>query len=150
LNSLITFISVLLLGVIVPYNSTPCVKNKGKCVVTMNSYIDTDRYAIQQNNVGVDCYMTIGDVDGALHCFRQALAAKLSSELSVLATTEANGEKTLHNHDSHAPEIPAVADEESQQRCVTPEPADFLRSDQLEVFASGATGMSKQALRSIA
>jgi hypothetical protein len=118
----------------------------------MNSYVDTDQYAIQQNNVGVHSYM-IGDIKGALHCFRQALSAKLASEYRILATTitttaETTGgeEKRLQNLDSLALEVPVIAEEESQQRCVTPELTDFRNSVQLEVYASGVTGTSYPSL----
>lgn len=107
----------------------------------MSSCIDTDQYAIQQNNVGVNCYTAIGDIDAALNCFRQALAAKLATEQRMLPSTETSGVETLHNLDSHALEVPTVVAEELHQRCVTPEPTDFLISDQLEVNAPDTLGM---------
>ena len=62
----------------------------------MNTYVDMDQYAIQDNNAGVNCYTVLGDIDGALYYFRRALSAKLASEQPLLATVEASGEKTLH------------------------------------------------------
>jgi hypothetical protein len=129
----------------------------------MSSYVHTDQYVIQQNNVGVHCYMTIGDIEGALYFFRRALTAKLALERRILAanttntttttgttTTETTGgeDKRLQNLDSLALEVPVIAEEESQQRCVTPEQTDFRSSDQdqLEVYASGVKGMSHPSL----
>ena len=120
----------------------------------MNHYIDTDQYAIQHNNFGVNCYMASGDLDGALNYFRQALAAKLASEQRLLATTtkESSGETTLHNFDDANPmEVgTAVADADEQlqlERCVTPDPIDFCCSDRMELYAlSNVTCVSIQSL----
>ena len=116
----------------------------------MNSHIDTDHSAIQQNNAGVNCYIAIGDTDGALHYFRQALAAKLASENRFVATTESSEEKNLHNLDSYTIEVPDVAIKQSQHRCISPDSTDFFTSNQLEVHATGVTGTSIQSLCSIA
>jgi hypothetical protein len=111
----------------------------------MNSPIDTDQYAIQQNNDGVNCYMVLGDIDGALHYFRQALSAKLATEHRLLSSTtkEASGDKTLpdlHDLDTHVLEVLPVAETASQQRSVTPEPTEMRSSDQLEECSSGDMG----------
>ena len=117
----------------------------------MNKTIDTNNYAIQQNNIGVNCYRTSGDIDGALHYFRRAVSAKLASEQRLLAITteeeeeEASDAKTLHKLDSlYHMEVTAIADKELQQeRCVTPE---SRCSDQWEVYATGGvTGKSIQS-----
>jgi hypothetical protein len=98
---------------------------------------DMNRYAIQQNDVGVNCFVTVGDVDAALHHFRQALSAeklllgRLSSDSTVpslhfFAPPEADGT----NLDSTVPD----------QRNLTPVPADTGISHHFEPNRNNAKG----------
>ena len=110
-------------------------KQKVALIVTMN------RHAIQQNDVGVHCFVTVGDVDAALHHFRQALSAKLSAEkmLSERLSSD-NTVPSLHffappetdgtNLDSTVPD----------QRNVTPVPADTGISRHFEPNSNNAKG----------
>ena len=55
--------------------------------MTNDTADEMNRYAIQQNNIGVHYYVATGDLDAALYHFRQALSAKLATEHRLLACT---------------------------------------------------------------
>ena len=111
------------------------------CCIDFIDCDDMNRYAIQQNDVGVNCFVTVGDVDAALHHFRQALSAKLSAEkmLSERLSSD-NTVPSLHffappetdgtNLDSTVPD----------QGNVTPVPADTGISRHFEPNSNNAKG----------
>jgi hypothetical protein len=108
---------------------------------------DSDRYAIQQNNVGVNCYMDSRNIDAAMQHFRQALAAKLATENRLLSSNETNGrDKTSTFFHPQAMGQPLFEADALQQRCVTPELADVSSHDLLDMNASATPGMSKHRL----
>jgi hypothetical protein len=79
-----------------------------------------DLYAIQQNNVGVRCFMKSYNYEDTLIHFRQAMATKLANERDLLSQHDHVDQQPLYmmfnpNGNRSSSNI---------QRCVTPEPFD--------------------------
>ena len=73
--------------------------------ITTNDIVnDMDQYAIEQNNAGVKCFVAVGDLDAAMYHFRKALAAKLSVETQLLASTN-NSEAYINAQDDMEPVV---------------------------------------------
>lgn len=101
----------------------------------MSNINDMNRYAMKQNDVGVNQFVVFGDLDAALLHFHKALAAKLATENQLLASTE-NNEETLVRPtvDMEIPEIQSIA----------PTSVCTSRYNQVDTSSDDATGASKQ------
>ena len=113
-----------------------------------------NRFAIQQNDTGVNLFEVFGDLAAALYHFRQALAAKLESEKRLLTSSEKNDHTSLHSpvNDADNDDKPTGDIEVLQMQDFRPN-EDFRPNDvrinrntsQFEVCSCETTGACKRS-----
>ena len=107
---------------------------------------EMNRYAIQQNDTGVNCFVVFGNLDAALRHFRQSLAAKLATEKRLLTASEKN--EPFHLIDSAVEDNPTGDNEILQMQDFTLNEVCINRSDQFGACSDATTGAKNVLLQS--